>query len=94
MTHRRSGVPAALLATLLASSGAVAGPPPDTAGLEPAYLGPRLLVERLGMVLFTADDGRHGRELWRTDRTVAGTRLVAELSRGRDDSPVGLVGGG
>ena len=32
--------------------------------------------------LFTADDGRHGRELWWTDGTARGTRLVADLHPG------------
>lgn len=30
-------------------------------------------------VLFTADDGSHGRELWRTDGTPGGTVMVADL---------------
>src|SRR6185503_16797936 len=30
-------------------------------------------------VIFTADDGLHGRELWRSDGTEAGTWLVKEL---------------
>ncbi len=33
-------------------------------------------------VLFSADDGIHGRELWRTDGTAAGTTLVADLTPG------------
>ena len=35
-----------------------------------------------GLTYFTADDGRHGRELWRTDGTTAGTALVADLCPG------------
>ena len=33
-------------------------------------------------VLFAADDGVHGRELWRTDGTAAGTAMVADLTPG------------
>ncbi len=33
-------------------------------------------------VLFAADDAVHGRELWRTDGTAAGTAMVADLTPG------------
>ncbi len=35
-----------------------------------------------GTVLFGADDGIHGRELWITDGTAAGTRLLADIAEG------------
>lgn len=48
--------------------------------------------ERLGdRVLFSADDGLHGRELWITDGTAQGTRLLADLVPGSQASdPIGL----
>ena len=46
-----------------------------------------LLGERM---LFTADDGEHGYELWSTDGTEAGTSMVADLWSGPDASYPGL----
>jgi len=37
------------------------------------------------LVFFTAEDGEHGRELWRTDGTPGGTRLVRDIVEGPDD---------
>jgi ELWxxDGT repeat protein len=35
-----------------------------------------------GLAVFSADDGVHGRELWVTDGTVAGTELLADINPG------------
>ncbi|MGA0604352.1 ELWxxDGT repeat protein, partial [Caulobacter sp. KR2-114] len=47
------------------------------------------------MEVFTADDGVHGREIWRTDGTAAGTTLVADLDAGSESSnPANLTAAG
>jgi ELWxxDGT repeat protein len=41
---------------------------------------------------FAADDGAHGRELWTTDGTAAGTHLVKDINPGQENSfPAGMV---
>ena len=53
-------------------------------------------VARLGNLhLFLADDGRHGRELWRTDGTAEGTVRVSDFCPGSCDAspgPLAMVG--
>lgn len=43
---------------------------------------PRSLVDLGGVVYFNADDGTNGRELWRSDGTAAGTRMVRDIVPG------------
>ncbi len=48
----------------------------------PAAPFPALLAAAGDRLYFNADDGVHGVELWTSDGTAAGTRLVADLSPG------------
>jgi ELWxxDGT repeat protein len=53
------------------------------------------MVARNGVVYMTLRDREHGRELWRTDGTVAGTNLVIDLQPGKSDGidDLGVLGG-
>lgn len=67
----------------------LSGPPPLSCdGRTETGVGsePRDFVRYRNGVLFTADDGKTGRELWWTDGTAAGTRRVADLRPGAQGS--------
>jgi ELWxxDGT repeat protein len=48
--------------------------------------GPSELANVNGTLFFAADDGVHGRELWKSDGTEAGTVLVKDINTGMDRS--------
>ena len=58
-----------------------------------AYGGP--LVGAGGLLYLSVDDGRHGFELWRSDGTGKGTRMVKDINPGKEWSslyPLAVVG--
>ena len=55
-------------------------------GFELARSSYDALAEVNGTIYFAANDGVHGRELWKSDGTEAGTVLVKDIAPGRNDS--------
>ena len=53
---------------------------------SPKYSSPTGFNMVNGILYFTADDGVHGRELWRSDGTEAGTSLVKDIYIGTEGS--------
>jgi ELWxxDGT repeat protein len=58
------------------------GTPSGTVRLARFRPGINELTDGGGQLLFSADDGSHGRDLWRSDGTAAGTMIVADLVPG------------
>src|SRR6266511_1197498 len=58
---------------------------------RPADSSPGGFTKVNGALFFSADDGAHGRELWKSDGTEAGTELFKDINPGSGDS---FPGGG
>ena len=85
----RSSVTALAVATLLCLSTAAVSASDATLIGDIKPVGgsdPRTLVTAGERVFFSANDGTHGRELWVSDGTAAGTRLVKDIRRGATGS--------
>jgi ELWxxDGT repeat protein len=81
------GIVVAFVAAALFAMPTVAADPGPTAQIVRDINGgggsdPRFLTRAGGLVFFSANDGVHGRELWATDGTRAGTRLVRDIRQG------------
>jgi ELWxxDGT repeat protein len=59
---------------------------PGSEGSYPNGSEPRDFTKLDGTLYFSAADAAHGRELWKTDGTAAGTKLVADINPGRHGS--------
>ena len=58
----------------------------------PSY--PDYLTDVGGTLFFTADDGIHGRELWKSNATKTGTALVKDINPGGSGGGGGYYGYG
>ena len=56
-----------------------------------AGVAPGFLAVASGRVFFSGDDGVHGRELWVSDGTAGGTRMLADIARGAPGSAIGSI---
>lgn len=62
---------------------------PGSATSSPSYVFDSAVINNV--LYFTADDGSHGNELWRTDATASGTYMVSDLTPGPNGSGIGRL---
>jgi len=80
---------------LFSSDGTAAGTLPVFDPAATPHIGEQPLAAAGGRVFFAADDGVHGLELWQTDGTAQGTRMVDDLAPGEPpSSPAGMTQAG
>src|SRR6185503_18015868 len=70
---KSDGTPNAAVLVKDIQNGPLGSDPEDLTRVSGAFLG-------AGRLFFTADDGVHGRELWKSDGTLGGTHLVKDIS--------------
>jgi ELWxxDGT repeat protein len=61
---------------------------PGAAGSVLGFTGQGDGLTRNGVVYFIADDGTHGRELWKSDGTTTGTVMVKDINPGAPSSSI------
>jgi ELWxxDGT repeat protein len=80
---------------LFSSDGTAAGTVPVFDPAATPVIDFQPLTAAGGRVFFAADDGEHGLELWQTDGTAQGTRMVDDLAPGAAwSSPTGMTAAG
>ena len=77
---------------LVCACSVFAGMPSTDALLPPSSSNPHSFVASGSLVFFIAKDEAHGRELWRTDGTAAGTIRLSDFEEGPADSSLQVAG--